>query len=51
MYQIAVKKSSLSAELKALVDTDDVTVLPAWDPMGALARVNLFEEGGGDAYE
>ena len=42
MYQIAVKKSSLSAELKALVDTDDVTVLPAWDPMGALARTDLI---------
>ena len=44
MYQIAVKKSSLAEALKPLVDTEDVTVLPAWDPMGALARVPLAAE-------
>lgn len=39
MYQIIVKKSDLSPELKAVMDTDPV-VLPAWDPMGALAIVH-----------
>ena len=36
MYQIIVKKSDLDAELTATLDQAP-TILPAWDPMGALA--------------
>ncbi len=37
VFEIAVRRDSLSPELQAALDTEPV-VLPAWDPMGALAR-------------
>jgi bleomycin hydrolase len=37
MFEIAAKKSYLTPELVAALDQEP-TVLPAWDPMGALAR-------------
>jgi len=37
MFEIAARKSSLPAELQAALDQEPI-VLPAWDPMGALAR-------------
>jgi bleomycin hydrolase len=37
VFEIAVRRDSLPAELAARVD-DEPIVLPAWDPMGALAR-------------
>ncbi len=37
VFEIAVRRDALPAELAARVD-DDPIVLPAWDPMGALAR-------------
>jgi bleomycin hydrolase len=37
VFEIAVRRSALPAELVAALDTDPI-VLPAWDPMGALAR-------------
>ena len=37
VFEIAVRKDRLSPELLAALD-DDPIVLPAWDPMGALAR-------------
>ena len=36
VFEVAVKKSELPAELAAALDLEP-TVLPAWDPMGALA--------------
>jgi bleomycin hydrolase len=36
VFEIAVRKSSLPADLQARLDEDPI-VLPAWDPMGALA--------------
>jgi len=36
VFEIAVRRSALPAELQARLD-DDPIVLPAWDPMGALA--------------
>jgi aminopeptidase C len=39
MYQIIIKKKDLDASLAPLVDAE-ATVLPAWDPMGALAVVH-----------
>ena len=39
LYEIAVKKSYLSEELLAVLDTDPVELKP-WDPMGSLARAN-----------
>jgi bleomycin hydrolase len=36
VFEIAVPKSALPAELLPLLDTEPI-VLPAWDPMGALA--------------
>ena len=35
--EIAARRSALPAELQAALDTAPI-VLPAWDPMGALAR-------------
>ena len=37
VFEIAVRRGSLPADLLARLD-DDPLVLPAWDPMGALAR-------------
>jgi bleomycin hydrolase len=37
MFEIAARKSYLPAELQAALDQPPI-VLPAWDPMGALAR-------------
>jgi bleomycin hydrolase len=36
VFEIAVRRSSLSPDLQAALDTEPI-VLPAWDPMGALA--------------
>jgi bleomycin hydrolase len=37
MFEIAAHKSRLSPELLKALDQEPI-VLPAWDPMGALAR-------------
>ena len=37
VFEIAVRRSALPAELQARLD-DEPIVLPAWDPMGALAE-------------
>lgn len=37
VFEIAVRRDALPADLRAALDEDPV-VLPAWDPMGALAR-------------
>ncbi len=37
VFEVVVSKQRLSADLVAALDTEP-TVLPAWDPMGALAR-------------
>lgn len=37
VFEIAVRRSALPEELQARLD-DEPVVLPAWDPMGALAR-------------
>jgi bleomycin hydrolase len=37
VFEIAVRRETLPAELQAALDTDPI-VLPAWDPMGSLAR-------------
>ncbi|MEO7124981.1 MAG: C1 family peptidase [Nakamurella sp.] len=37
VFEIAARKSDLPAELVAALDAEPI-VLPAWDPMGALAR-------------
>jgi bleomycin hydrolase len=37
VFEIAVRRDALPAELRDALDTEPV-VLPAWDPMGALAR-------------
>ena len=37
VFEIAVRKSALPAELQAALEREPI-VLPAWDPMGALAR-------------
>ena len=37
VFEIAVRKDALSPELQKALDEDPI-VLPAWDPMGALAR-------------
>lgn len=37
VFEIAVRKSALSPELQAALDEEPI-VLPAWDPMGALAN-------------
>jgi bleomycin hydrolase len=37
VFEIAARKSALPADLQAALDTEPI-VLPAWDPMGALAR-------------
>ena len=39
MFEIAAAKEYLSDEMLAALDTEPV-VLPAWDPMGSLARCN-----------
>ena len=36
VFEVVVKKSALPAELQKALDEDPL-VLPAWDPMGALA--------------
>lgn len=36
VFEIAVRRSALPAELQQVLDTEPI-VLPAWDPMGALA--------------
>jgi len=36
VFEVAVRRSALPAELQARLD-DEPIVLPAWDPMGALA--------------
>lgn len=40
MFEIAVPKSILSQELQDAMEAEPI-VLPAWDPMGALARESL----------
>ncbi|MGH3470624.1 MAG: aminopeptidase C [Nocardioidaceae bacterium] len=37
VFEIAVRRGALSPQLQAALDSEP-TVLPAWDPMGALAR-------------
>jgi bleomycin hydrolase len=37
VFEIAARKSALPADLRAALDAEPI-VLPAWDPMGALAR-------------
>jgi len=37
VFEIAARKSALPAELQSALDAEPI-VLPAWDPMGALAR-------------
>ncbi len=37
VFEIAVRRDALPAELQGALDAAPV-VLPAWDPMGALAR-------------
>src|SRR5690348_16420071 len=37
VFEITARRSALPAELQAALDTEPI-VLPAWDPMGALAR-------------
>ena len=37
VFEIAVRRDALPAELRAALDAEPI-VLPAWDPMGALAR-------------
>jgi bleomycin hydrolase len=37
VFEIAARKSALPASLRAALDSEPI-VLPAWDPMGALAR-------------
>jgi bleomycin hydrolase len=37
VFEIAARRSALPAELQQALDTEPI-VLPAWDPMGALAR-------------
>jgi bleomycin hydrolase len=37
VFEIAVRRSALPAELVSALDTEPI-VLPAWDPMGALAQ-------------
>ena len=37
VFEIAARRSELPAELQQALDTEPI-VLPAWDPMGALAR-------------
>ena len=37
MFEIAARKEYLPADLRAALDQEPI-VLPAWDPMGALAR-------------
>ncbi len=37
VFEVVVHKSALPADLRAALDSKDVTVLPAWDPMGSLA--------------
>ncbi len=37
LYEVTVNKQYLSAELLAVLDTE-ATILPPWDPMGALAK-------------
>jgi bleomycin hydrolase len=37
MFEIAARKSALPSELQAALDSEPI-VLPAWDPMGSLAR-------------
>ncbi|MCI1676316.1 MAG: C1 family peptidase [Ancrocorticia sp.] len=37
VFEVAIHKSKLSAQLLAVLDTEPI-VLPAWDPMGSLAR-------------
>jgi len=39
LYEVAVSKKYLAAELLAVLDTEPV-VLPPWDPMGALASAS-----------
>ena len=36
VFEIAVRTDALPAQLQAALDADPI-VLPAWDPMGALA--------------
>jgi bleomycin hydrolase len=37
VFEIAARRSALPADLQHTLDADPI-VLPAWDPMGALAR-------------
>ena len=37
VFEIAARKSALSPKLRAACEQDPI-VLPAWDPMGSLAR-------------
>lgn len=37
VFEIAVRRDALPAELRTALDQEPL-VLPAWDPMGALAR-------------
>ena len=38
MFEIAAPREFLSAELLHVLDTTVPIMLPAWDPMGSLAR-------------
>ncbi len=37
LFEIAARQSALPPELRAALDAEPL-ILPAWDPMGALAR-------------
>lgn len=37
MYEVVVHKKYAKPEMLQALETDDITVLPLWDPMGALA--------------
>jgi bleomycin hydrolase len=37
VFEIAARRDRLPSDLQAALDQDPI-VLPAWDPMGALAR-------------
>ena len=37
VYQVAVDRAILDPKILAVLDTEAI-VLPAWDPMGALAK-------------
>ena len=43
MFELASPKSHLSEEMLAGLESEPI-LLPAWDPMGSLARKEAFNE-------